>query len=156
MSALKSGRAERDRSRRQRLSKLNIAEPNSRQSEKRIQLVNRDSVRGEQEYIIVPLESWVWSRGEVLPCSSRMTILFCKRYIWVVSRQLSQRAAREPQIVLFLTHIYDTKMCFKKLFDERFRRIFSSAFQWRRQFFRNFPFSPQKSTKRVISQKVYF
>ena len=51
-------------------------------------------------------------------------------YIWGVSRQLSQRAAREPQIVLFLTHVYDTKKYFKKLFDKRFRRIFSSAFQW--------------------------
>ena len=30
-------------------------------------------------------------------------------YIWRVSRQLSQRAARELQIVLFLTHVYDTK-----------------------------------------------
>ena len=49
--------------------------------------------------------------------------------IWGVSRQLSQRAARDPQIVLFLTHVYDTKMYLKKLFDKRFRRIFSSAFQ---------------------------
>ena len=31
---------------------------------------------------------------------------------------------REPQIVQFLTHVYDTKMYFKKLFDKRFRRIF--------------------------------
>ena len=46
-----------------------------------------------------------------------------------VSRQLPQRAARELQIVQFLTHVYDTKMYFKKLFDKRFRRIFSSAFQ---------------------------
>ena len=52
---------------------------------------------------------------------------FTKR-IWGVSRQLPQRATREPQIVLFLTHVYDTKMYFKKLFDKRFRRIFSSAF----------------------------
>ena len=52
--------------------------------------------------------------------------------LWGVSRQLSQRAAREPQIVLFLTHVYDTKKYLKKLFDKRFRRIFSSAFQWRR------------------------
>ena len=51
-------------------------------------------------------------------------------YIWGVSRQLSQRAAREPQIVLFVTHVYDTKKYLKKLFDKRFRRIFSSAFQW--------------------------
>ena len=50
--------------------------------------------------------------------------------IWGVSRQLSQRAAREPQIVLFLIHVYDTKKYFKKLFDKCFRRIFSSAFQW--------------------------
>ena len=26
-------------------------------------------------------------------------------------------------------HVYDTKIYFKKLFDKRFRRIFSSAFQ---------------------------
>ena len=77
-------------------------------------------------------------------------------YIWGVSRQLSQRAAREPQIVLFLTHVYDTKMYLKKLFDKRFRRSFSSAFQWCKQFFQNFSFSPSKSTKHVISQKVYF
>ena len=34
-------------------------------------------------------------------------------HIWGVSRQLPQRAAREPQIVLFLTHVYDTKTYFK-------------------------------------------
>ena len=77
-------------------------------------------------------------------------------YIWGVSRQLPQRAARESQIVLFLTNVHDIKIYLKKLFDKRFRRIFSSAFQWCRQFFRNCPFSPSKSTKRVISQKVYF
>ena len=43
----------------------------------------------------------------------------------------------------------------KKLFDKRFRRIYFSAFQWCRQFFQNFLFSPSKSTKRVISQKMY-
>ena len=58
--------------------------------------------------------------------------------------------------MLCLTHVYYTKMYLEKLFDKRFRRIFSSAFQWCRQFSRNFPFSPSKSTKRVISQKVYF
>ena len=45
-------------------------------------------------------------------------------YIWGVSRQMPQRAARKPKIVLFLTHVYDTKMYLKKLFDKRFRRIF--------------------------------
>ena len=65
-------------------------------------------------------------------------------------------AARERQIPLFLTHVYDTRIYLKKLFDKRFRRIFSSAFQWCSHFSRNFPFSPSKSTKRVISQKVYF
>ena len=49
-------------------------------------------------------------------------------HIWGFARQLSQRAAREPQIVLYLTHVYDTKKYFKKLVDKRFRRIFSSAF----------------------------
>ena len=33
--------------------------------------------------------------------------------IWGVSRQLPQRAARKPQIVLFQTHVYDTKMDLK-------------------------------------------
>ena len=33
--------------------------------------------------------------------------------IWGVSRQLPQRAACEPQIVPFLTHVYDTKMYLK-------------------------------------------
>ena len=42
----------------------------------------------------------------------RNLCLFIK-YICGVSRQLPQRAAREPQIVLFLTHVYDTKMYFK-------------------------------------------
>ena len=51
-------------------------------------------------------------------------------YIWGISRQLPQRAARKPQIVIFLTHVYDTKNYLKELFDKRFRRIFSSAFQW--------------------------
>ena len=36
-------------------------------------------------------------------------------------------------------------MNLKKLFDKHFQRIFSSAFQWCRQFFRNFPFSPSKT-----------
>ena len=65
-------------------------------------------------------------------------------------------AAHERQIPLFLTHVYDSRMYLTKLFDKRFRRIFSSAFQWCSQFSRNFPFSPSKSTKRVRSQKVYF
>ena len=40
------------------------------------------------------------------------------------------RGARAPnRAISYLSHIYDTKMCFKKLFDKRFRRIFSSAFQ---------------------------
>ena len=33
------------------------------------------------------------------------------------------------QIVLFLTHVYDTKKYLEKLFDKRFQLIFSSAFQ---------------------------
>ena len=74
------------------------------------------------------------------------------RCIWGVSRQLPQRAAREPQIVLFLTHVYDTKMYFKKLFDKCFRRIFFSAFQRCRQFFRNFPFSPSKTLSYSIAR----
>ena len=54
----------------------------------------------------------------------------CKaKRIGGVSRQLPQRTARDPQIVLFLTHVYDTKMYLKKLFDKRFRRIFFSAVQ---------------------------
>ena len=69
--------------------------------------------------------------------------------IWGVSRQLSQRGER--QIVLYIAHVYDTKTNLKKYYDKHFRRIFSSAFQWCRQFSRNFPFSPSKSTKRVIS-----
>ena len=52
-----------------------------------------------------------------------------KQYIRGVSRQLPKRAARESQIVLFLTNVDDIKMYLKKLFDKRFRRIFSSAFQ---------------------------
>ena len=60
-------------------------------------------------------------------------------------------AARERQIVLYLAHVYDTKTYFQKFYDKHFRLIFSSAFQWCRQFSRKFPFSPSKSTKRVIS-----
>ena len=97
-----------------------------------------------------------WRRNEKFYSPHVYTRLSCPWVIWGVSRQLPQRAAREPQIVLFLTHVYDTKIYLKKLFDKRFRRIFSSAFQWYRQFFRNFPFSPSKRTKSVISQKVYF
>ena len=73
-----------------------------------------------------------------------------------VSRQLRQRAAREPQIVLFLTHIYDTKICFKKLFDKRFRRILSSVFQWRRQFFEIFHFHLQKVQNVLYLKKCIF
>ena len=58
--------------------------------------------------------------------------------------------------MLFLTHVYDTKMYLKKLFDKRFRRIFSSAFQWRKQFFQNFSFSPSKSTKKLYLKKCIF
>ena len=43
-------------------------------------------------------------------------------------------AARERKIVLYLAHIYDTKTYLKKLYDQHFRCIFSSAFQWYRQF----------------------
>ena len=60
-------------------------------------------------------------------------------------------AARERQIVLYLAHVYNTKMYLKKFYEKHFRRIFSSAFQWCRQFSRNFPFSPSESTKRDIS-----
>ena len=91
----------------------------------------------------------------VFSCMLRfLTINPFLKCIWGVSRQLSQRAAREPQIVLFLTHVYDTKMYLKKLFDKRFRRIFSPAFQWYRQFFRNFPFSPSKTLAFYFSQKT--
>ena len=75
--------------------------------------------------------------------------------IWGVSRQLPQRAARESQIVLFLTHDYDTKMYLKKWFDKRFRRIFSSAFQWCRQFFRNFTFWSSKTLSNSISRRKH-
>ena len=75
--------------------------------------------------------------------------------IWGVSYQLPQRAVRDPQIVLFLTHVYDTKMYLKKFFDKRFRRIFSSTFQWCRQFFRDFPFSPSKSLSHSISRRKH-
>ena len=66
------------------------------------------------------------------------------------------RAPRERQIMLFSSRVYDINMHFKKLCDKRFRRIFSSALQWCRWFFQNFPFSPSKSIKHTISRKVYF
>ena len=65
----------------------------------------------------------------LLPPRGSFVIVAILRFIKGVSRQLSQRAARELQIVLFLTHVYDTKKYLKKLFDKRFRRIFFSAFQ---------------------------
>ena len=75
------------------------------------------------------------------------TALINRLYRWGVSGQLPQRAECEPQIVLFLTHVYDTKIYFKKLFDKRFRRIFSSVVLWCRQFFRNLlPVSPSDQT----------
>ena len=80
---------------------------------------------------------------------------FCNIYIWGVSRQLPQRAARKPQIVLFLTYVYDTRMYFEKLFDKRFRCIFSSAFQWCRQFFWNFPFWSSKTLSNSISHRKH-
>ena len=80
---------------------------------------------------------------------SQEIIIWKKAY----SRQLPQRAAREPQIVLSLTHVYDTKMYLKKLFDKRFRRIFSSAFQWCRQFFGNFRFWPSKTLWHSIPRR---
>ena len=50
-----------------------------------------------------------------------------KVHIWGVSRQLSQRAAREPQIVIFLTHVYDTKKylknCLISVFDVFFPQL---------------------------------
>ena len=70
-----------------------------------------------------------------------VTMYICATYIW------------ESQILLFLTHVYDTKMYLKKLFDKRFWRIFSSAFQWCSQFFRNFPFWPSKSLSHSISRR---
>ena len=65
-------------------------------------------------------------------------------------------AARERQIVLYPVHVYDTRTYLEKFYDKHFWRLFSSAFQWYRQFSRNFSFSVSKSTKRVISQEVYF
>ena len=78
--------------------------------------------------------------------------MFAYVCIWRVSRQLPQR---EPQIVLFLTHIYDTKMCFKKLFDKHFRRIFSSAFQWW-SFSEIFHFHLQKLQNVLYLEKCIF
>ena len=52
-------------------------------------------------------------------------------YIWGVSRQLSQSTAREPQIVLFLTHVYDTKKylknCLISAFDVLFPQLSNDA-----------------------------
>ena len=76
--------------------------------------------------------------------------------IYEAFRLNSPSAARERQIMLFSSRVYDINMHLKKLCDKRFRRIFSSAFQWCRWFFRNFPFSPSKSIKHTISRKVYF
>ena len=51
--------------------------------------------------------------------------------------------------------VYDTKTYLKKFYDKHFRRIFSSAFQWCRQFSRNFPFSPS-STNVLYLKKCIF
>ena len=64
----------------------------------------------------------------------------------------SPSAARERQIMLYLSRFYDINMHFKKLCDKRFRRIFSSAFQWCRWFFWNFPFSPPTSIKHTKAE----
>ena len=107
-----------------------------------------------------PREDWFLSIFSAFRTTVRRTRHAARAYvqyvIWGVLRQLPQRAAREPQIVQFLTYVYDTKMYFKKLFDKRFRRIFSSAFQWCRQFFRNFPFWPSKTLSHSISNRKHF
>ena len=64
-------------------------------------------------------------------------------------------AARDRQIVLYLAHVYDTKTYLKKFYDKHFRRIFSSAFQWCRQFSRNFPLSPSKYKTCYILKSVF-
>ena len=72
-------------------------------------------------------------------------------------RPIAQRGARAPiSCELYPAHVYDTKTYIKKFYDKHFRHIFSSAFQWCRQFSQNFPLSPSKATKHVISQKVHF
>ena len=55
--------------------------------------------------------------------------------VYEAFRLNSPSAARERQIMLFSNRVYDINMHFKKLCDKRFRRIFSSAFQWCRWFF---------------------
>ena len=47
---------------------------------------------------------------EICPSQGNFIIIHSYIYIWGVSRPLPQRATHEPQIVLFLTHVYDTKM----------------------------------------------
>ena len=95
--------------------------------------------------------AWFWN----IPCTFHANQCPSSVHLRRFASTAPARGAR-PQIVLFLTHVYDTKMNFKKLFDKRFRRIFSSAFQWRRQFFRNFPFWPSKTLSHSISNKKHF
>ena len=56
----------------------------------------------------------------------------------------SPSVARKRQIMLFPSRVYDINMHLKKLCDKRFRRIFSSAFQWCRWFSEIFHFHPQQ------------
>ena len=55
-------------------------------------------------------------------------------YLWIMHMRrftstVPARDARAPNRAISITHVYDTRKYFKKLFDKRLRRIFSSAFQ---------------------------
>ena len=109
------------------------------------------------------------SPGEIDRCSTQPSIYSRKWtrkiHIWGVSRQLPQRVAREPQIVLFLTHIYDTKMCFKKLSNDvgSFSEIFHFQLQkvqnvlYLKKCIFNIVFLPSRSkAEHFLRRKGYF
>ena len=84
------------------------------------------------------------------------TQTFSRKRIWGVSRQLSQRAAREPQIVLFLTHVYDTKMylknCLINVFDVFFPQLSNDV----SSFSKIFRFHLQKVQNMLYLKKCIF
>ena len=58
--------------------------------------------------------------------------------------------------MLFLTHVYDTKMYLKKLFDKRFRRIFPQLSNDVGSFSEIFHFHLQKVQKVLYLKKYIF
>ena len=105
------------------------------------------------------LEIYVCFHSYVLSYTSFKSVsisLYRRSHIWGVSRQLSQCAAREPQIVLFLTHVYDTKKYLKNCLISVSDVFFSQLSNDVSSFSKIFRFHLQKVQNMLYLKKCIF